>query len=196
MIRSSTIARHVGRRYGRLTILSFDRIENRTQYFFNCRCDCGTERSMRLGGMQQGNTVSCGCYGKENRAAINSGNTYRRLPTGENAKNSLFKNYKDQAAQRGVLFDLTRDEFVQLTEQPCYYCGCAPRHIKKPNHSNGSHTYNGVDRVDNSKGYTTDNCVPACRPCNSAKNAVTKDMVVKIYQFLFPRTEPVQRLAA
>lgn len=30
-------------------------------------------------------------------------------------------------------------------------------------------TDNGIDRVDNSKGYTSDNCVPCCWACNNAK---------------------------
>ena len=29
---------------------------------------------------------------------------------------------------------------------------------------------NGVDRIDNKKGYVTGNVTPACRYCNSAKN--------------------------
>lgn len=29
--------------------------------------------------------------------------------------------------------------------------------------------YSGIDRLDNSKGYSPDNCVPACQSCNFAK---------------------------
>lgn len=32
--------------------------------------------------------------------------------------------------------------------------------------------YNGLDRIDNSVGYTEDNCVPCCAVCNRAKNSM------------------------
>lgn len=35
--------------------------------------------------------------------------------------------------------------------------------------------YNGVDRKDNSIGYTIDNCVTACKLCNYAKKAMSYD---------------------
>jgi hypothetical protein len=34
---------------------------------------------------------------------------------------------------------------------------------------------NGIDRVDNTKGYSVDNCVPCCRRCNVAKADMTPD---------------------
>lgn len=34
---------------------------------------------------------------------------------------------------------------------------------------------NGIDRVDNTKGYSIDNCVAACRRCNVAKADMTPD---------------------
>jgi hypothetical protein len=34
----------------------------------------------------------------------------------------------------------------------------------------GDYTYNGVDRIDNSIGYTKENCVPCCTICNWAKS--------------------------
>jgi hypothetical protein len=33
----------------------------------------------------------------------------------------------------------------------------------------------GVDRVDNTKGYTLANSVPCCKVCNRMKMAMTKD---------------------
>lgn len=42
----------------------------------------------------------------------------------------------------------------------CHYCGGdLPR------------TGSGLDRKDNQKGYSLENCVPCCRPCNVAKNS-------------------------
>lgn len=47
--------------------------------------------------------------------------------------------------------------------------------------------YNGVDRVDNEKGYTKENCVPSCGSCNFKKKAIPIAMVKKIYEFIFNR---------
>jgi hypothetical protein len=45
--------------------------------------------------------------------------------------------------------------------------------------------YNGIDRVDNEKGYLVENCVPCCFTCNSLKKSVTKSIIEKAYKFLF-----------
>jgi hypothetical protein len=77
------------------------------------------------------------------------------------------------------LFDLTDEEFFVLTKQNCYYCGTKPSAIIYNSNGNGRsatpYIYNGVDRVDSSKGYTPDNVVPCCKQCNRAK----MDMDVK-----------------
>lgn len=36
-------------------------------------------------------------------------------------------------------------------------------------------TYNGLDRVDPSRGYATDNVVPACIVCNRAKADMSRE---------------------
>ena len=33
--------------------------------------------------------------------------------------------------------------------------------------------HNGIDRVDNSKGYHPENCVPCCKTCNIAKQSMS-----------------------
>jgi hypothetical protein len=37
----------------------------------------------------------------------------------------------------------------------------------------GNYTYNGLDRVNNSKGYTRTNVVPCCIICNNAKRTLS-----------------------
>lgn len=69
--------------------------------------------------------------------------------------------YNHGAKKRGYLFDLSFDQFTILINQPCTYCG----QIKS----------NGVDRIDNSVGYTLENSAPCCSLCNDIK----KDRSVK-----------------
>lgn len=54
-----------GQRYGRLLVLS--RAENIGQFTaWLCRCDCGAEKVVMAGHLQQGRIVSCGCWKDEN----------------------------------------------------------------------------------------------------------------------------------
>lgn len=53
--------------------------------------------------------------------------------------------------------------------------------------TNGAYTYNGIDRVDNNKGYTITNSVPCCKDCNFAKRDMTHDefiaWVTRVFNF-------------
>src|ERR1022692_1519702 len=49
-----------GKRYGRLTVLRFDRVQG-DQPFFVCRCDCGKDVCVRGANLRSENTRSCGC---------------------------------------------------------------------------------------------------------------------------------------
>jgi len=67
--------------------------------------------------------------------------------------------YRRNAKKRGLEFSLSLYEFTDIILKPCYYCG------KKQ-------LYNGVDRVDNSKGYIKSNCKPCCTICNKMKGTL------------------------
>lgn len=184
MVREGTIARHVGTKYNMLTIIAFSHKLNKGEYFYLCRCDCGTEKLVRLCNLTQQTTRSCGCMQIEWGRQANIGHTRTRKAYGYSAFNTLMKGYQRHAASRNHCWALTEQEFRHLTSQKCFYCETPPANVKSQTNGHGSYIYNGVDRVDNSKGYTIDNCVPSCRPCNSKKNGVTIEMIMKISQFL------------
>lgn len=54
-----------GRKYGRLTAIELDRIEN-NHTFWKCRCDCGNIAIIDGAKMRNGHTKSCGCFSLEN----------------------------------------------------------------------------------------------------------------------------------
>ena len=92
----------------------------------------------------------------------------------------IFKNYENRAKKIEIEFNLTKEEFKILIEKDCYYCGA------KPNNKSRDYFYNGLDRMDNTKGYTINNVVPCCKHCNIAKNTFTlqefKDWIEKVYK--------------
>ncbi len=66
---------------------------------------------------------------------------------------------KSSAKQRGVPLTVTQADFERLIKQPCIYCG---GRLPK--------TSSGIDRKNNSKGYSLKNSVPCCARCNRMKN--------------------------
>jgi len=86
------------------------------------------------------------------------------------ARNSLIRRYKNDAKDRNLIFMLTKEEATYLFKQNCFYCGVKPSRVIDNKELNGSYTYNGIDRVDNSMGYLKENCVPCCQICNSWKS--------------------------
>lgn len=65
--------------------------------------------------------------------------------------------YKSGAVRRGLEFEFTLEEFIEFFwQKPCSYCGDPIPSV-------------GVDRIDNSAGYTKANATPCCSTCNFMK---------------------------
>lgn len=70
-----------------------------------------------------------------------------------------YEYYVISADKRGKTFELTKKQYYKLKNGKCYLCG---------RESNDKHN-NGIDRYDNSQGYTIDNCRTCCGDCNYMK---------------------------
>lgn len=88
--------------------------------------------------------------------------------------NAEYTYCKNAAKTRMLEFSLSYDQFLQLIVDKCHYCGIVPQlpteytnvlHVDRTQHHR-----NGIDRLDSSIGYVTQNCVTACETCNLAKN--------------------------
>lgn len=71
-------------------------------------------------------------------------------------KESRYNIYRKNARRRNIDFYLTKEEFYDLINQKCHYCGESEKLI-------------GIDRIDSSKPYELSNCVPCCSVCNKMK---------------------------
>jgi 5-methylcytosine-specific restriction endonuclease McrA len=82
--------------------------------------------------------------------------------------------YRSGAEGRSLSYELSPATVEKLISANCTYCGIAPsatiRHSRK---DAAGMLYNGIDRVDNSLGYTEENCVTCCGTCNYAKNTLS-----------------------
>lgn len=77
-----------------------------------------------------------------------------------------FKKYRTAATDRALGFSLTISQFKELWGKPCFYCLTPIEKI-------------GLDRVENSTGYTTENIVPCCATCNRMKLAWAKEFFIE-----------------
>lgn len=97
-----------------------------------------------------------------------------------------FLHSRGQAKSRGLLWDLTIEEYHALMNQNCIYCGSVI-----------SHCGVGLDRIDNSKGYSTDNVLPCCGSCNQMRNVhlTVEEMKVAMKSVLEYRKEQLKGLS-
>lgn len=180
-----------GLRFERLKVLSYDKTISK-RAFWLCECDCGAVKSLPGSDMKTGKIKSCGCLRKENSAEAIKQNTredgtpiWRRSSYGFSSMKSMYYRYIRDAKARGIEFTLSLGEFAELTSQSCYICGCSPANAVKYNKDSfGAYICNGIDRLDNSKGYIYENCLGCCTSCNSMKRNITPKVVARLYEVM------------
>ena len=158
----------IGKKFGRLTVIA----ESEKRYsnglvLWDCVCICGNKKTVNGASLRNGKTQSCGCLMLDSV----------RLDKGEASFNKLYGAYKRGAKNREFRFGLKKEDFREMTSSDCFYCGEKPsQEMKNNGKSNfyGNYKYNGIDRIDNSKGYSKQNCVPCCFVCNQMKLTLSK----------------------
>jgi len=78
-----------------------------------------------------------------------------------------YKSYKISATKRNIYIDIDKKTFLYLINHDCYLCG------KKTDDEH----QNGIDRVDNNKGYILENVQPCCGNCNFIKNKFSLETI-------------------
>ena len=68
-----------GKRFGKLMVIERVGTDRNHRPTWKCICDCGTEKVIDGSSLRSGMTVSCGCYGKEQR--LKSHITHRKTNT-------------------------------------------------------------------------------------------------------------------
>lgn len=138
-----------GQRFGRLTVL--ERAENKGAYVcWKCRCDCGIEKIIAGYCLKSGKTQSCGCLQIERTAEAHTthGKYHTRLHgiwTDMKARcnNPNRKAYKDYGGRGITVCEEWHNSFETFYEWAM---------------ANGYSDDLTIDRIDNDKGYSPDNC--------------------------------------
>jgi hypothetical protein len=109
----------------------------------------------------------------------------KRLLPGEAATNTVIRRYRYNAERRNLNISLSREDFIELFQQNCHYCGNPPANHFMEDGYNGDLVYSGIDRVDNTIGYDKLNVVPCCEICNRMKSTLSeKDFINHIAKIL------------
>jgi len=179
-----------GKTFNYIKVLSLsDKRDNQNKILWDCECICGKKLLIRSYSLKN-SIISCGC--KTNRVK-------------DIALNQKYSTYKRDNDNKGFEWKLSKDEFKNIIQKKCYYCGVEPslwspyinkkgeihkRYINKINSEYMLSTgvkINGIDRLDSTIGYNENNCVPCCTKCNIMKNIYSENnflsQIKKIYEF-------------
>lgn len=153
-----------GQKFGQLTVRGL--LESREgRGYWVCVCECGNERIANTSDLRKGRIYRC----KKCKSLAGVEGFL------EGAKKQVCLSYKRNATRRGHIFDLTFDRFCFYIVQPCFYCGETLSNCYKQRGEGREFRYNGIDRLDNTKGYEEGNVVSCCGQCNRAKGTLSKD---------------------
>lgn len=198
-----------GETFNKLKVLKkSDKKDSQGNYYWDCKCECGNNKIVQTSYLTKNIIRSCGCLKYDlGIKCISCGNTilYRNSISGLKNKNNkrckscrmkavaivknsgnslinlnrLFKVYKRNAIDKNLFFELDKDFFHKITSKNCHYCGIEPKQIMFRKGTKEPYLYNGIDRVNSSKGYILNNVVPCCRICNCAKMELNVSEFVK-----------------
>ncbi len=170
----------VGKKFNRLTGEKFHHQGKGGLAYFKFVCECGRRKVLCGTDVSNGKTKSCGCLKR----------TVEPENIGRAAAHMLYCTYKYNAKSRGLDFSLSEVNFLSITKMPCKYCGIYPeKEYRGANKKSSPYVYNGIDRVDNLKGYIRKNCVPCCSVCNQAKH----NLSISAFQKWVRRIAPFQK---
>jgi hypothetical protein len=186
----------IGKRFGLLEVRVLSRIVHTTRFgkpigftrYYLCKCDCGGSiivRETHLTEKRKANIQkSCGCLVKELHKSASWHTKSRKEGT---AFRRCLDQYKANARNRGLSWELTDDQFREITTSPCHYTGEAPSTVKKSRCE--EYVHNGIDRIDNNKGYITENCVPCCAIINQMKADLSLKRFLELCKKVSERTQ-------
>ncbi len=159
----------VGDKIGKLTVLKLTNKMYHKHAVYLCQCACGntceldTGRLLKAKKGKKGGSKSCGCnrpyYRYDDRHFI--------------MLRKVYSSIRSSARSRNIDFKLSHNQVYELVESPCYYCTTEQSNMFYDRYTDYIIRYNGIDRIDSSRGYEDGNVVPCCRWCNMAKHLRT-----------------------
>lgn len=147
-------------------------------FLYEFQCHCGKLFTTLRRSVSNGHTRSCGCLRSKLIAEkMRGGEPPNKLPEIDRSVAYAFFKSKYGARKKNQEFTLSREDIKKVIFKDCFYCGGTPS--MTPRRSKDSTPLkmpvNGLDRYDNTKGYTENNIVPCCSQCNYFKGGRSGD---------------------
>lgn len=161
----------VGLKFGKLTLLKFIRKGNYDNNYYECICDCGNKTIKSIKAITKSKNASCGCHPRP-----------KRNSDGIPAMRKWFQSYRTRARRENISFKINQAQFSYLTQQSCFYCGIKQFTTRKLH--NDEYSGNGIDRIDNSKGYFIENLLTCCHICNRSKGSLSLKRIEQISKII------------
>jgi len=102
-----------------------------------------------------------------------SGNLYPECFASHNVLS--YSRYKNRALKKQLDFEMTPWDYDNIINKDCYLCG---------KRNDNSHK-NGIDRIDNNKGYLLDNVKPCCGECNYMKKNYELGDIINKFMLIY-----------
>lgn len=137
----------INKKFNKLTVIEECEERKRKEKQYKCVCDCGNITMVTGYSLRSGQTKSCGCLSKINHHKTH-GKTHTRLYRiyncmKERCYNKNAPQYKDWGGRNIIICDAWLNDFMNFYNWAV---------------DNGYQDDLSIDRIDNDKGYSPDNC--------------------------------------
>ena len=176
----------IGERKGSQELIEFLGYNDENRPIFKVKCNnCNKDHTSTYGNFKDNKNSGLVC-----RQCQNSLRVYKTLSLSESQLSIIYSNYKSRSKLKGWIFELSKDEFKSIIFENCHYCNALPNNFRMDRAKNKricevSANSNGVDRIDSSRGYTKDNCVPCCEDCNKAKRNLSYSQFLELIKDIY-----------
>jgi hypothetical protein len=139
---------YTGKKFGHWTVLSYSHTTKSGHRCYECQCDCGTIKVVRLSKLVHAESLSCGCKRRE------------KFMFGATSNGKRTKLYNTWLAMKERCNNPSSISYKNYGAKGIYVCGEWNKFgaFKKWAEENGYAEGLSIDRIDLNKGYSPNNC--------------------------------------
>ncbi len=161
-----------GKKFGMLTVESFDHLDNWKNKKWLCKCDCGNYCKVTTTYLNSGKTTSCKCNQYKKGDKVYNYTGYKEI-TG-----TKWNSIKNNALNRNLEFNISKEFIWSLFLKQNKKCSFTDISIS---YKDGTAS---IDRIDNDKGYNKDNVTIVHKDINLMRNKLNVEYFIKMCELV------------